>query len=193
ENCIFPGESWHCLLCISFFSDSCGLYNVPKIKKRLYLSQAPEFIPPENSQYDWIGPPDPVSNLRPIRFHVAANESTLEKHLRLFRQETEEWNQKFWATQNSSFIKEKEEFITSCLKAEGLGLKDENGRKRKLSAEKMAEFYKDFLNKNWQKHADYNKEWYKRNITITFLMGKVTLQMFWKRLGRRTEEMNSKR
>ncbi|MBN3287439.1 KLC1 protein, partial [Polyodon spathula] len=56
-----------------------------------------------------------------------------------------------------SFNKEKEGFIYSCLKEKGLELRDEDGRKRTLSADEMAEFYKEFLNKNHQKHSAYNK------------------------------------
>ncbi|KAG9481201.1 hypothetical protein GDO78_010444 [Eleutherodactylus coqui] len=56
------------------------------------------------------------------------------------------------------------------------------GHKRTLDAEVMADFYKDFLSKNYAKHAQYNREWYKKNFKITFLMGQVTLQRALKKL-----------
>ncbi|MBN3294873.1 KLC1 protein, partial [Amia calva] len=115
------------------------------------------FLPPADSRHDWIGPPDRLSNIRPIRFHVPENESLLQARLRVLRQETEDWNQQFWANQNLSFSKEKEEFIHSCLTCQGLGLRDEDGRKKVLSTEEMATFYKNFLEANRQKHARYNK------------------------------------
>ncbi|XP_015976906.2 cytochrome c oxidase assembly factor 8 isoform X3 [Rousettus aegyptiacus] len=114
------------------------------------------FCPPRKSHHDWIGPPDKHSNLRPIHFYIPEDESPLERKLRELRQETQEWNQQFWANQNVTFLKEKEEFIHSRLKAKGLGLRAESGQKVTLTAEEMADFYKEFLSKNFQKHMDYN-------------------------------------
>ncbi|KAM9294299.1 cytochrome c oxidase assembly factor 8 [Gastrophryne carolinensis] len=118
-----------------------------------------------------------------MKYFVPADESRLEKKLRELRQETQEWNQRFWANQNLTFLKEKEEFIVVKLKSLGLELKDEQGRKRTLDAEVMADFYKEFLSKNFEKHLRYNREWYQRNFAITFLMGKVKLQRVLQKLG----------
>ncbi|KAE8586806.1 hypothetical protein XENTR_v10021771 [Xenopus tropicalis] len=143
------------------------------------------FCPPADSQYDWIGPPDRNSNLRPICYFIPKHETVLERKLRKLRHETQEWNQRFWANQNLSFIKEKEEYIKVKLKALGLSERDEEGRKRTLNAEEMAEFYRAFLSENLEKHACYNREWYGRNFRITFLMGQVALQRFWKKLSKK--------
>ncbi|XP_040267648.1 cytochrome c oxidase assembly factor 8 [Bufo bufo] len=150
---------------------------------RAGAAKAISFCPPVDSKYDWIGPPDRYSNIRPIKYFVPADESPLERKLRELRQETQDWNQKFWANQNLTFIREKEEFIILKLRALGLGQRDEEGRKRTLDAEVMADFYKNFLGKNFSKHAQYNREWYKRNFTITFLMGQVALQRALKKIG----------
>ncbi|KAK2852734.1 hypothetical protein Q7C36_007935 [Tachysurus vachellii] len=143
------------------------------------ISEKTRFIPAPASKYDWIGPPDKLSNLRPIIYHIPENETTLERKLRHLRQDTEDWNHDFWTRQNITFSKEKEEYIQSQLKAKGLTERDENGRKRNLNSEEMATFYKHFLDKNYEKHAAYNKEWYQRNFTITTLMARVTLHNFW--------------
>uniref|UniRef100_UPI0040388B06 cytochrome c oxidase assembly factor 8 isoform X1 n=1 Tax=Callospermophilus lateralis TaxID=76772 RepID=UPI0040388B06 len=119
-------------------------------------SRVSRFCPPRKSCHDWIGPPDKYSNLRPVHFYVPENESPLEQKLRELRQETQEWNQQFWANQNLTFSKEKEEFIHSRLKAKGLGLCPGSGQKATLNAEEMADFYKEFLSKNFQKHMYYN-------------------------------------
>uniref|UniRef100_A0A8C0ELT4 Cytochrome c oxidase assembly factor 8 n=1 Tax=Bubo bubo TaxID=30461 RepID=A0A8C0ELT4_BUBBB len=116
-------------------------------------------FPPAHSHNDWIGPPDKHSNLRPVIFYVSPEESPLERRLREARQEAQE----------------KEEFIYSRLKAKGLEMRDETGQKATLNAEEMADFYKDFLSKNFRKHMQYNRDWYKRNFTITYLMGQVAL------------------
>ncbi|XP_012382936.1 cytochrome c oxidase assembly factor 8 [Dasypus novemcinctus] len=144
-----------------------------------------------SSHHDWIGPPDKYSNLRPVQFYIPENESPLERKLRELRQETQEWNQRFWTNQNLTFSKEKEEFIHSRLKARGLGGSAGSGQKPTLNAEEMAEFYKEFLNKNFQKHMYYNRDWYKRNFAITFFMGKVALERVWKRLGLSREKTRS--
>ncbi|TRY87159.1 hypothetical protein DNTS_024225 [Danionella cerebrum] len=104
------------------------------------------FSPAATSKYDWIGPPDRLSNLRPIIYHIPENESPLERELRHLRQETEDWNHE----------------------------------KMTLSHEEMAVFYKHFLDTNITRHATYNREWYKRNFTITLLMARVTLQNTWR-------------
>ncbi|XP_059541664.1 cytochrome c oxidase assembly factor 8 isoform X1 [Myotis daubentonii] len=145
-------------------------------------SRVSRFCPPGTSCHDWIGPPDKHSNLRPVHFHVPEGESAAEQKLRELRQETQEWNQQFWANQNVTFRKEKEEFIHSRLKAKGLGLRTESGQKATLNAEEMADFYKEFLSKNFQKHMHYNRDWYKRNFAITFFMGRVALERVWNKL-----------
>ncbi|XP_030659643.1 apoptogenic protein 1, mitochondrial isoform X2 [Nomascus leucogenys] len=89
-------------------------------------SEVSRFCPPRKSCHDWIGPPDKYSNLRPVHFYIPENESPLEQKLRKLRQETQEWNQQFWANQNLTFSKEKEEFIHSRLKTKGLGLRTES-------------------------------------------------------------------
>lgn len=148
------------------------------------------FRPAPSSTHDWIGPPNPLSNLRPIVYHVPENESELEKRLRHLRQETEDWNHDFWTNQNINFSKEKEAFIISQLKAKGLARRDEDGRRRSLNSEEMAVFYKSFLDKNRIRHANYNKEWYRRNFTITLLMARVTLKSMWRTV---TERHNNKK
>ncbi|XP_029972936.1 cytochrome c oxidase assembly factor 8 [Salarias fasciatus] len=147
--------------------------------------------PAASTTHDWIGPPNPLSNLRPIVYRVPEDESELERRLRRLRQETEDWNHQFWTKQNISFSKEKEAFILSQLKSKGLTLLDDNGRRRHLSSEEMAVFYKSFLDRNRTRHASYNKEWYRRNFSITLLMARVALNSMWKSVSDRTSSKRS--
>ena len=55
------------------------------------------------SSHDQIGPADHVSNIRPIRYHIPINESSLHLKYRLLRQETETFNHNFWAKHNKEF------------------------------------------------------------------------------------------
>lgn len=146
--------------------------------------------PAPSATHDWIGPTSHLSNLRPVVYRVPERESELETRLRTLRQETEDWNHDFWAKQNITFSKEKESFIASQLSAKGLSRRDEQGRRRSLDTEEMAMFYKNFLDRNRTRHANYNKEWYRRNFTITFLMARVTLQNLWKSLSPTTSKKN---
>lgn len=61
--------------------------------------------PLPSSTHDWIGPPNPLSNMRPIVYRIPENETQLEKRLRHLRQETEDWNHEFWSHQNLTFSK----------------------------------------------------------------------------------------
>ncbi|KAM6069380.1 cytochrome c oxidase assembly factor 8 isoform 2-T2 [Theristicus caerulescens] len=115
------------------------------------------FSPPAHSHNDWIGPPDKHSNLRPVIFYAPPEESPLERRLREARQEAQACDQRFWARHNRAFRQEKEEFIYSRLKAKGLEMRDETGQKATLNAEEMADFYKEFLSKNFRKHMQYNR------------------------------------
>lgn len=69
------------------------------------FSQRSPLRPEPSSTHDWIGPPNPLSNLRPIIYRIPEEESELEKRLRNLRQDTEDWNHKFWTKQNLNFSK----------------------------------------------------------------------------------------
>ncbi|XP_066585257.1 COA8 family protein CG14806, mitochondrial [Prorops nasuta] len=114
---------------------------------------------------DLIGPPDSVSNLRPIIFATSENETNLEKKFREAREDTQIWNQSFWSKHNSTFILERKKFQEN-LKAKG---------KESITADDMSVFYKKFLDKNWRTHFNYNVGWYKRNFNLLLLEIRVRL------------------
>ena len=131
----------------------------------------------EKFKFDLIGPPDPASNLRPVKFKVPENETELQKRLRLLRQETQEFNQKFWSEHNAEFVKGREDHIAKVLKE-----KYENDvTKTTISAEEMSVYYKKFLDSKWKAHIDYNLEWQKRNFSILFLAFRVQLESIFQR------------
>lgn len=101
--------------------------------------------------------------------HQPNDETPIERELRLKRIETEQWNQKFWSQHNQNFIQvnkqrkyhkihtknvailfqQKQEFIKA----------NKQDNEDSLSADKMSEFYKSFLDSNWKTHFNYNREW----------------------------------
>uniref|UniRef100_A0A8D2AIL9 Uncharacterized protein n=1 Tax=Sciurus vulgaris TaxID=55149 RepID=A0A8D2AIL9_SCIVU len=55
----------------------------------------------------------------------------------------------------------------------------------------MADFYKEFLNKKFQKHLYYNRDWYMCNFAITFFMGMVAMERIWNRLRQKQEKTSN--
>lgn len=68
----------------------------------------------DEKNVDLIGPPDPVSNLRPIVRRVMLNESVLQQKFRELQDETQQWNQKFWSEHNKKFVKVGLMFLFLC-------------------------------------------------------------------------------
>ena len=126
--------------------------------------------------YDLIGPPRPGSNLRPIKFAKQADESELQVRLRDLRIETQNFNQEWWTKHNREFKEGREKFIKHILETKYPDQMD----KTTLSADEMSIFYKDFMNKQWANHLQYNIDWQKRNWTIILLMARVRLQNIFK-------------
>lgn len=120
-----------------------------------------------------MGPPNPVSNLRPVNFHIPENESQVEREFRVMREEVQKWNEVFWSKHNTCFIREREEFAASITK---------KGSTETVTptAEEMSIFYKDFLDKNWKLHLTYNFEWYKKNMHLAFLASKVKIHTLFR-------------
>lgn len=77
-----------------------------------------------------------------------------------------DWVDKFWKNHNYRFITEKDEFIAAH-KVAG---------EESVPADKMSEFYKAFLDKNWKVHAYFNISWYIKNFELMFLALQVNLQ-----------------
>ena len=123
-----------------------------------------------------IGPPHPVSNLRLTKFKQAPNETQLEKKLRVLREDTLEFHQKFWTQHNTDFTKGRQEFVKKLLKEKYPN--DKN--KSTVSANEMSVFYKSFLNSRWKSHLNFFLEWQKRNFTILVLGIRVKLQNIFK-------------
>merc|ERR1712168_157264 len=130
-----------------------------------------------SGDYDLIGPPRPVSNLRPVKFAVRHEESELELRLRRLRSDTQNFNEEWWSNHNKEFKEGRSEYIKNILKAK---YKDQPD-KTTISAEEMSVFYKDFMNRRWAAHVDYNKEWQIRNWTIIFLTARVWLENLFRR------------
>ena len=125
-----------------------------------------------NTKENIIGPHHPVSNLRVIKFKIEPNESPLQKKLRHYRQDTQDFHHQFWTQHNTEFVEAREKFVKNLLQERYPNEKN----KRTISISEMSEFYKSFLDSKWKSHLNYNLEWQRRNITILFLGFFVSIQ-----------------
>lgn len=57
----------------------------------------------ETPPYDVIGKPDPISNLRLMKFSVPEMETSIERLFRIERTRVQNWNNRFWTKHNHSF------------------------------------------------------------------------------------------
>lgn len=100
--CTYPNQfSIDFFLCIPKFSSEHRIKG-KKLERKVGFESKPDI---NNIDCDYIGPADKVSNLRPVLRHVPADETSIEKELRLKRIEVEQWNQTFWTKHNQSFVK----------------------------------------------------------------------------------------
>jgi hypothetical protein len=71
-------------------------------------------------RYDWLGPPDVDSKIRPIQLRQVVGETEIERNYRLDREKLNRFNSDFWSQHNRLFEKSKADFMSevngSCLK-----------------------------------------------------------------------------
>ncbi|XP_037049253.1 COA8 family protein CG14806, mitochondrial [Bradysia coprophila] len=125
---------------------------------------------------DYIGPPDIKSNIRPVIRHIPENETNTERLLRTRATEIEKWNHQIWESHNKRFFDEREAFIAAN--------KDKGSDT--VPADKMSEFYKYFLDKNWSLHFYYNVSWYMKNVELLLLSAQVNISQIFRKLRNKT-------
>ncbi|KAI8376935.1 hypothetical protein BD560DRAFT_391209 [Blakeslea trispora] len=102
---------------------------------------------------DMIGTPDPISNLRPVKYYVPSDETEEQREWRESCQKVDDFNEKFWHANNTLFVEAKAKYEAQ-LKESG----------QEITAEAMSIFYKDFLDKAYDRQMEYNRAWWKMNI-----------------------------
>eukprot|EP00053_Salpingoeca_punica_P010955 m.97944 g.97944 ORF g.97944 m.97944 type:complete len:225 (-) comp15546_c0_seq11:3413-4087(-) len=107
-----------------------------------------------------VSDPHPVSNIRELQHSVPFDESAAERTLRSRLAELHEWHQQFWINQNQKFDREKEEFSRKYRRDNKL---PDNAV---LTAEVLSTFYKDHLDRNLPIHRAYNREWWRKNLSM---------------------------
>lgn len=82
---------------------------------------------------------------------------------------------RFWKDHNKRFFEEKDEFV----------LIHKQPDQSTISADKMSEFYKAFLDKNWKMHALFNVSWYLKNFDLLVLALQVNAESAYLKIRRK--------
>lgn len=85
-----------------------------------------------------VSSPHPMSNLRFMRRTPPANETDLERDLRMSQDNLQEWNHKYWQDHNKRFFEGRDAFSKEK--------KDED----------LTVYYTKFLEDNYDKHVNYS-------------------------------------
>ncbi|KAF8943320.1 hypothetical protein BGZ47_005529 [Haplosporangium gracile] len=128
--------------------------------------------PAQNRDKFLVGNPHPVSNLRPVLYPIPANES---KEDRLFRERCERvdaFNQNFWVNNNAMFNKAKAEYEEKVRATNG---------NQPVTTDELSVFYKDFLDRAYERQLNYNKQWWIENISLLFPAAKAAVRKWTSR------------
>ncbi|EFO28417.2 hypothetical protein LOAG_00063 [Loa loa] len=127
-----------------------------------------------DKRFDWVGPPDDISKIRPVRLRRLSNETEQERKYREAREALIQWSSQFWAHHNTLFEKKKQNLLNR---------KKNLGRLEHSSALDMSEFYKEFLDEHYDSLTNYNREWYYKNLKLFWPAFKVQLIRFRRTLS----------
>ncbi|KAG0342161.1 hypothetical protein BG004_005734, partial [Podila humilis] len=113
--------------------------------------------PALNTDKFLVGNPHPASNLRPVRYPLLPNESAEDRTLREQFERVDAFNQNFWVNNNNMFNKAKAEYEEKVRAQTG---------KETVTTEELSIFYKDFLDKAYDRQMNYNRQWWIENIGL---------------------------
>lgn len=107
----------------------------------------------------YVSSAHPTSHIYLVKHAIPEDESPAEKRYRMMREEYQLWNHFYWEENNKQFQEEKAQYIIKQR------LKKQNDSYGS-SHEDLAPFYRDFLDRNYEKHITYNKQWYQKQFKL---------------------------
>ncbi|KAK3844735.1 MAG: hypothetical protein J3R72DRAFT_397804 [Linnemannia gamsii] len=128
--------------------------------------------PAQNRDKLLVGNPHSVSNLRPILYPIPANESKEDRLFREQRERVDAFNQNFWVSNNAMFNKAKAEYEEK--------VRAQNGD-QPVTTDELSLFYKDFLDKAYERQLNYNRQWWIENINLLFPAAKAAVRKWTSR------------
>lgn len=132
---------------------------------RLISTKASTFLP--TGQF-LLGPPHPVSNIRPVKFPIPSNETPAELRYRQLRELAQQKDHGFWLANNQRFEKEKMEF-------------EQQGTNLSL-------YYKQYQDTSLERHRQYNRYVWKRNLQMIW----PGIRAWWDEIRLRRQRRNNR-
>lgn len=105
-----------------------------------------------------VGKPQILSRLRYVNIVERHDETDQERSYRIQYENLQDWNNKYWAENNELFNRQKADYIKNNF--------GEISEEEALSHDQLASFYREFLERNRDKHVTYNRIWYKNHIAL---------------------------
>ncbi|KAI8320215.1 hypothetical protein GQ54DRAFT_248820, partial [Martensiomyces pterosporus] len=102
-----------------------------------------------------VGPPHPISNIRPVRFYIPSDETPQEKAYRELREDAVARDHEFWLDNNTRFEKGKMEFEQT--------MAEKNGE---CSLDDLSVYYKQYQVDSYRRHLEYNRYVWRRNLQM---------------------------
>ncbi|KAF9131404.1 hypothetical protein BGW39_001834 [Mortierella sp. 14UC] len=128
--------------------------------------------PAQNRDKFLVGNPHPVSNLRPVLYPIPASESKEDRLFREQRERVDAFNQNFWVNNNAMFNKAKAEYEEK--------IRAQNGN-HPVTTDELSVFYKDFLDKAYERQLNYNRQWWIENISLLLPAAKAAVRKWTSR------------
>ncbi|KAJ3055831.1 hypothetical protein HK097_009034 [Rhizophlyctis rosea] len=79
-----------------------------------------------------------------------------EREYQQQREEAQLWHHNFWSANNAHFQKSKLEYEQSI----------QTLHSRPATPSELSEFYRTYLDASRTRHADYNRQWWKKNVSL---------------------------
>ncbi|KAJ2555850.1 hypothetical protein EV175_002170 [Coemansia sp. RSA 1933] len=104
-----------------------------------------------------VGPPHPISNIRPIAFYIPSDETAAEQKYRELREHAVARDHEFWLDNNTRFEQGKADFERHTTETKGACTLDD-----------LSEYFKQYQVDSFDRHLQYNRYVWKRNLAMVW-------------------------
>ncbi|KAJ2865089.1 hypothetical protein GGH94_002494 [Coemansia aciculifera] len=123
-----------------------------------------------------VGPPHPVSNIRPVKFYIPVDETPQERKYRELREDGLRRDHEFWLDNNRRFELGKEEFERAVV-----------GRAGGCTVDDLSVYYKQYQVDSYERHLKYNRYVWRRNLALVVPGIRAWWQDVWRRRKRKEQ------
>ncbi|KAJ2453784.1 hypothetical protein EV183_001981 [Coemansia sp. RSA 2336] len=104
-----------------------------------------------------VGAPDPISNIRPVKFFVPLDETPQELAYRQLRESATQKDHEFWLDNNQRFEHGRVEFERQVVEAKG-----------QCTIDDLSEYYKRYQEESYRRHLEYNRYVWRRSCRMVW-------------------------